>query len=118
MKKIHTINLVITIILAVTILIGVSIQIISPRSIMDSTFEIIGFLLAGVSVFMALISQFAAYKERKESNKIIRELHTMIKLSNTQMAFTESTDKKLNEIIAMDRKLLAGTTGRQKPKNE
>jgi len=105
MKKIRFVILIITIILVIAILAGIAIQIFSPRSMPDPTYEIIAFLITGASVIIALLSQISSYRERREYSRIIHELNEVIADTEAEMAIDKAAYKKLEELIALDRRI-------------
>ena len=105
MKKTRTISFIITVLLAIAIIVGIAIQVLSPRSLLDSTYEIIAFLISGVSVGIALLSQISAYHERREYSKIIRELNEIIADTEAEIAMDQKASKKLDELLALDHRI-------------
>jgi hypothetical protein len=116
MRKIRIISFIITIVLILIIVGGIMIQIFSANSLLDSTYEIIAFLVSGVSVAIALLSQISAYRERKTYARIIRELQAIIKQTEADTALDQEASKKLDELLALDRRIYRQVSANTKRK--
>ena len=118
MKNTRIIIFAITIILGLAILVGIIIQLHSPKPILDVAYELIAFLVSAAAVFIALISQISSYRERREYSKIIRELNEIIAETESDKAIDIAAAKKLDELLALERRIYQSVSKTTKRKTK
>jgi len=108
---------IITILLAIAIIVGVTIQIISDRPLLDSAFETLAFIVSGLSVIVALLTQISSFHERKNSAKIIHELHCIIDDLKADHSTEKSIRTKLDQLITIDHRIYNRIAAKAKKKS-
>ncbi len=104
MQKSQRVILIATIILILAIIAGIIIQINSPKTAIDTTYEILAFTVSGSSVLIAILSQTTAYRERKEATKMIHDLNQIIAANNAEKSRDQKLNQKLDTLLEQQTK--------------
>lgn len=105
MKKFRVVIFAATLLLVAVVITGAAVLIVSGNPVLDTAFNIIAISVSGASVAIALISQYSAYKDRKELSKLVHGLNEIDEEVVEDGKLAEVIRGRLDEIIALDRKM-------------
>ena len=106
MKKFRIVIWAVTILLAVAVFAGAIVLVLSPDSAFETAFNIIAFSVSATSVAIAVMSQVSAYKDRQKIEKLVHGINVLDEEMIEDEKTVEHIQRKLNEIVALDREMI------------
>lgn len=105
MRKFRLVIWAVTILLAAAVIAGAMVLVLSPDSAFETAFNIIAFSVSATSVAIAVMSQVSAYKDRQKISKLVHGINVLDEELIEDEKTVEHIQRKLNEIIALDKEL-------------
>jgi hypothetical protein len=106
MKKLRLIVRISIIVLVILSIVGIVILIVNEKlDWLDTSYEIIAFVLGASGMIMAVLSEIDSYTIEKASRKMIESLTHLNREADEDDKVDKQFQKKLDEILAMDEKI-------------
>ena len=106
MKKLRIAIRVITGLLVIVTIAGIVLLIINPnRDPLDTSYEIIAFLLGAAGMIMAVVSQIDSYQNEKQSRRVLSAIEDLNREHDDNDQVDKGFQKKLDALIQMDHEI-------------
>ncbi len=115
MRKYRKTIFAITIVIAIIILLGLITVIIAPKTLVDTTYDIIILIVSSISIALAIYSEIGFNRESRRVEKMVKQIEEMRKNVDNDMAIDKNVRYKLDKIIALDEQIYKKVGGRKKP---
>lgn len=119
MKKLRIAIRIITGILVFITLSGIILLIVNPnRDPLDTTYEIIAFVLGAAGMVMAIVAQVDSYQNEKQSRRVLSAIEALNREHDDNDKVDRQFQKKLDALIQMDQRIYRKVSEKHKAKGK